>query len=1556
MADTNEKIGALYVELTLDRTKYDTELRNLQNQFTTSATNIQNSFKTMDKSNYDDFNRTTTDMKRFVNDWEIATVASSVNVNKSFDTMGKSISSKYKSSVADLVANSTLIGSSIITMSKGSSAALDESISKVSQLSKVGLSEVGATVAGIAPLLVNTGKQVEAGLAVPLANAEKNVSNFEKAAVSAGKAGGEFATGTATGLGLAATNAEKLNAATTATQKGMSATKEVAEGTAVATGAAAGAVASMSIKISESTGKATETVTTATEAVKSQEETVSRLTDRYLRFYQQDKNLGEEQARRKATEAAKLEDFTRRATDAQADAFEAARKAGKSVSDAIDAAMSSASKAADQAAKTVQDDGKKMQDAMKNAFGLGPKGTAGLDKYIKETYGPNWSEQTIEITKKQMDAFRKLDQPSLFQTLKEEIKTLPETFGKAVGIMRDQFEDVFFGNVIPKISNAFQWLGGVVDSVVKNIKAALIGLGVALGAMWAAVKVDEFGAKVLRIEEMFKNTTTKMGEDADSLDARINSALGGTLARYQRQQAATLGMLRGMSADFIAETARTANIVSRIMGVTTAEGIKEVFDKLIKGEVAGFTRAFVQAGLITVRESAKMQEMMRLFPVTGLEVIHAQMAEKAENYAERFGITSDALESVQKFKAAWTDMTATLAKATPVVLEPVITGLAKLMRDFSQQVTDFAKHWGTESWKAQAEGFKEYQKGGGKLQFYDWRSEIFDVEQEAKRTAEAAKKKESYQRLEAEGKAFEAFAVQPGPSAAEKNLAIINEYTAKTKQLYTSLFEAEAHLKQVIMDSNNERDRTLAILGKEYTFPADIARESIIALDKEWEANKRVLDIKVAQQQKDVDRMKAEEAAADKSKLAGGAPFTIQQMTEATRNLQKAEKDRASAYFEYQGKIEAARIRELAATIEHNREQARTLLQQQGELAALGGSSAAAAQLSAARVRLTSEYIHSNAEVKKSTDQLAEEKIKLEELNETIKSLSIRGKLAPTVGAEIYAAELKHSEDMLKTENSLRIEREQFVAAQQEVNKLMKDPETAMSAQLELWMKVVEEIKKTISNLNLESTVNNRILNITKERVNLERLLSLREQERANAAIVAETLTAKGLSYDAMKIQQGNQILAIDDEIARDRLKINQLQAQGDLLDTKELSYYQASLRGKLQKKDAQIALNAELEKQQRIDTQINYYEKLSSMNVINSIQYYFALSDRLEKQIAQFSKWGIKDEQLVKLRDLLNLENKITSGTATISESFVYGLEKWSAAQGNVNKQLADFTNTTLDSFISASTDALEDFTKASDAFKSFGENLAKLLIKTGQVMLFQQAIKALAETDWAKSMASSGGPDIAKMLSGSGTSIATAATAAATTITTASTELSSQFLGAIEAFSIEIPLAGDLFVTPVMGAIEAFSIQIPLAGQMWSTEVISGATAAAAILSSSSIGMMFAAEGGIFPGHFTPIKRFQSGGVESRPTVGMVGEAGPEAIVPLSGGRSIPVTLSGGGNGKAPNVVINLQNKTGEDVNMKQTGSSFDGETLVVNAIMTNINKNGVLYQMFNKNRRNS
>jgi len=94
------------------------------------------------------------------------------------------------------------------------------------------------------------------------------------------------------------------------------------------------------------------------------------------------------------------------------------------------------------------------------------------------------------------------------------------------------------------------------------------------------------------------------------------------------------------------------------------------------------------------------------------------------------------------------------------------------------------------------------------------------------------------------------------------------------------------------------------------------------------------------------------------------------------------------------------------------------------------------------------------------------------------------------------------------------------------------------------------------------------------------------------------------------------------------------------------------------------------------------------------------------------------------------------------------------------------------------------------------------------------------------------------------------------------------------------------------------------------------------------SSLFPKFAMGGIMTPDGPMPLKRYATGGIANSPQLAMFGEGRtPEAYVPLPDGRSIPVTMQGGGQGV--NVVVNVDAKgsavQGEGANAKALGAAI-------------------------------
>lgn len=115
-------------------------------------------------------------------------------------------------------------------------------------------------------------------------------------------------------------------------------------------------------------------------------------------------------------------------------------------------------------------------------------------------------------------------------------------------------------------------------------------------------------------------------------------------------------------------------------------------------------------------------------------------------------------------------------------------------------------------------------------------------------------------------------------------------------------------------------------------------------------------------------------------------------------------------------------------------------------------------------------------------------------------------------------------------------------------------------------------------------------------------------------------------------------------------------------------------------------------------------------------------------------------------------------------------------------------------------------------------------------------------------------------------------------------------------DAFKSMAKRIGDMFIDTVADMAANFLIFGNLVGGKGGTSFGGKAGGFGGIV--GMLGSLFGLkEGGILPGNFIPIKAFAGGGTAYGPTFGMVGEAGPEAVVPLKHGK-IPVESKGGGN----------------------------------------------------------
>lgn len=99
--------------------------------------------------------------------------------------------------------------------------------------------------------------------------------------------------------------------------------------------------------------------------------------------------------------------------------------------------------------------------------------------------------------------------------------------------------------------------------------------------------------------------------------------------------------------------------------------------------------------------------------------------------------------------------------------------------------------------------------------------------------------------------------------------------------------------------------------------------------------------------------------------------------------------------------------------------------------------------------------------------------------------------------------------------------------------------------------------------------------------------------------------------------------------------------------------------------------------------------------------------------------------------------------------------------------------------------------------------------------------------------------------------------------------------------------------------------------------------------------------------------LREYAKGGIAREPQLAVYGEGSTaEAFVPLPDGRTIPVTLqgqlSGGSNNQQvqqPQVMVNVINQSGQNMDAEQTGGGFNGEQFVVDVVLKAVNRPGPL-----------
>jgi hypothetical protein len=167
--------------------------------------------------------------------------------------------------------------------------------------------------------------------------------------------------------------------------------------------------------------------------------------------------------------------------------------------------------------------------------------------------------------------------------------------------------------------------------------------------------------------------------------------------------------------------------------------------------------------------------------------------------------------------------------------------------------------------------------------------------------------------------------------------------------------------------------------------------------------------------------------------------------------------------------------------------------------------------------------------------------------------------------------------------------------------------------------------------------------------------------------------------------------------------------------------------------------ITEEQDRQQKISGRVGFWQEFISTTGAERVpELMQSMTDQLEIQIRLWRNWGIPDDAIQRMREVQELQNSITTGTASWGDALLGGLNKFSAGVSNLQISIQDLTSTTLNDFASGMANAFSETIKGSksakDAFRdfttSFLQDVSRQIMQTMILLMVKKAAGLLMGT----------------------------------------------------------------------------------------------------------------------------------------------------------------------------------------------------------------------------------
>lgn len=378
------------------------------------------------------------------------------------------------------------------------------------------------------------------------------------------------------------------------------------------------------------------------------------------------------------------------------------------------------------------------------------------------------------------------------------------------------------------------------------------------------------------------------------------------------------------------------------------------------------------------------------------------------------------------------------------------------------------------------------------------------------------------------------------------------------------------------------------------------------------------------------------------------------------------------------------------------------------------------------------------------------------------------------------------------------------------------------------------------------------------------------------------------------------------------------------------------------------VARMKEESDQAQVDSEETKQERIVARYNLTTSKIKAEFEERIRiAQAADAEMVGSEDAKAARIVELQQLQTKrlaaehqrLVQKTKTPMEQMLDG---WTNVTGEMQKATANWT----DDFMNRMTDAL---TGGKFKFREFAASIlkdwAKIMIRAQFGNMVGSGMSAIGGymTQITGAMSSSGGGGGASGASATGAATAASANKSTDKASASANRLATSMDGASAAAQNTNQSLVGMVVQGLVNWVSSLFASTAATTTNTTTEVAASTVAADALfyLASAATAAAYAqsaksmfANGGIMT-EFGPLalRKYANGGIATSPQVAIYGEGKtPEAYVPLPDGRTIPVTMQGGGGGQSNIVSINITvnedgSGTGGESSDSKSGSKGEG-----------------------------